>query len=64
VAVALVLLGALAALGVLLLAVLTGLGARQRGAGPLLAVVEAALFPLAWVAWYVRDVPAPGAARR
>ena len=38
------------------LAVLTGLGSRRRGAGPVVTVLSAMLFPLAWVVWYVHDV--------
>lgn len=37
------------------LAVLTATGARRRGAGIGLSVVEGVLFPIAWTAWYVKD---------
>lgn len=38
------------------LAVLTGLGSRRRGAGPVVVALSAVFFPLTWVAWYVHDV--------
>ena len=38
------------------LAVLTGMGSHRRGARAGVVVLSAALFPLAWVAWYVSDV--------
>lgn len=38
------------------LAVLTGLGSRRRGAGPVVTVLSAVFFPFAWVVWYVHDV--------
>jgi hypothetical protein len=61
----LVSLGVLAALGVVSLAVLTGLGAHRRGAGAPLVAAEAVFFPLTWVVWYCRDVgTAPYRARR
>lgn len=37
------------------LAVLTAIGARERGASPVAAVVAGAFFPVAWTVWYVRD---------
>ena len=37
------------------LGVLTGAGARRRGAGWALAVASGLLFPVTWVLWYVRD---------
>jgi hypothetical protein len=37
------------------LAVLTALGARERGAAMPVAVVAGLFFPVSWVAWYVRD---------
>lgn len=37
------------------LMVLTGLGARRRGAGPPLSVVSGLAFPVAWVVWYLRN---------
>ncbi|MXG88602.1 hypothetical protein [Nocardioides flavescens] len=48
-------LGLAAALVVLLLAVLTGLGEHRRGARASTVFVAALLFPLAWLVWYVRD---------
>jgi hypothetical protein len=47
-------LGALAAV-VVALAVLTALGAHRRGDAWPRAVVSALLFPMTWIAWYVRD---------
>ena len=46
---------ALVAAAVVGLAVLTGLGARRRGAGALATVVSGLAFPVAWTLWYVRD---------
>jgi hypothetical protein len=48
---------ALLALGFLALASLTGVGARERGAGVWLAILEGLVFPLTWAVWYVRDQP-------
>lgn len=39
--------------------VLTTLGGRRRGHDWPLAVLGGVLFPLAWVAWYVRDDTGP-----
>jgi hypothetical protein len=38
------------------LSVLTGLGSRRRGDGPVLVLLSAVFFPVAWVGWYVSDV--------
>lgn len=38
------------------LSVLTGLGSRRRGAGPVVVLLSAVFFPVAWVGWYVHDV--------
>ena len=38
------------------LAVLTGLGSRRRGGAPVVVLLSAAFFPVAWVAWYLSDV--------
>lgn len=46
---------AVPALLVMSSAVLTGVGARRRGAGWTVAILSAAFFPVAWAAWYVRD---------
>jgi hypothetical protein len=46
------------ALGVLLLVgpmALTGWGAHRRGRRPAVAVLSGLFFPVAWVAWYLRD---------
>ncbi|MDT9592537.1 hypothetical protein RDV89_05625 [Nocardioides zeae] len=51
----LVLITAVPALAVLALAVLTAIGARRRGGGWPVVVASGALFPLAWVAWYLVD---------
>lgn len=50
-------LAALAALAVVLGTpmVLTWLGQRRRGSGPVVALVASALFPVAWAVWYVVD---------
>ncbi|WP_122817720.1 hypothetical protein [Nocardioides pantholopis] len=37
------------------LAVLTGLGERRRGAAAWLSVVAGMLFPITWIAWYLKD---------
>ncbi|MDT4946953.1 MAG: hypothetical protein QOH14_3686 [Pseudonocardiales bacterium] len=44
-------LGALLGLGGL-----TGIGSRRRGDSIAVFFLAAALFPVAWTAWYVRDV--------
>jgi hypothetical protein len=48
-------LGCIAMLVPLGLGVLTGLGSHRRGAPPAVRVVSAALFPVTWVVWYVKD---------
>ena len=35
--------------------ILTVVGQSRRGHGPVSAVVAGMLFPLTWIAWYVRD---------
>lgn len=42
-------------LGLLALALLTGVGERRRGAGGALVIVAGLFFPLAWLVWYLRD---------
>ena len=37
------------------LMVLTAVGERSRGSGPLIALVAAVFFPITWAVWYVRD---------
>ena len=39
----------------LLLAVLTALGSRRRGASRPVSVLAGAAFPATWTFWYVRD---------
>jgi hypothetical protein len=46
-------LGALLGLGGL-----TGIGSRRRGDSIAVCFLAAAFFPVAWTAWYVRDVMA------
>ncbi|GAA3520241.1 hypothetical protein [Nocardioides daeguensis] len=43
------------ALGLLALALLTGIGERRRGAGGAVVVVAGLFFPLAWLVWHLRD---------
>jgi hypothetical protein len=43
------------ALGVLLLAVLTGTGEHRRGARAPVVLLAGLFFPLAWLVWYLRD---------
>jgi hypothetical protein len=51
-----VIVGLLALLAVALpLAVLTALGAHERGLSIALSAVAGALFPVTWTVWYVRD---------
>ncbi len=54
-----VIVGLLAVLAVLavalLLAVLTALGAHERGQSIALSAVAGAFFPVTWAVWYVRD---------
>ena len=40
---------------VVMMAVLTTIGSRRRGAAPVLAVLSGLFFPVTWVAWYVWD---------
>ena len=40
---------------VVLVAVVTGVGSRRRGAGWAVTALGAIFFPVAWVVWYVRD---------
>ena len=40
---------------VVMLAALTVVGSRRRGAAPALAVLSGLFFPVTWVAWYVWD---------
>lgn len=35
--------------------VLTWLGQRRRGSGPVVALVASVFFPVAWAVWYVVD---------
>lgn len=37
------------------LGVLTGIGARRRGATRPLALLAGVAYPLTWMVWYVRD---------
>lgn len=54
-----VIVGLLAVLAVLvvalMLAVLTALGAHERGQSIALSAVAGAFFPVTWAVWYVRD---------
>jgi hypothetical protein len=54
-----VIVGLLALLAVLavalLLAVLTALGAHERGQSIALSAVAGAFFPVTWAVWYMRD---------
>ncbi len=50
-----VFLPALLVLPLLLLATLTALGERRRGARGTTCLVAGLFFPVTWVAWYVRD---------
>lgn len=36
-------------------AVLTALGQRRRGRGPVVALLAGAFFPVTWAVWYVAD---------
>lgn len=38
-----------------MLAVLTAVGERRRGANRITAAASAVFFPVAWAAWYIRD---------
>lgn len=38
-----------------MMAALTAVGSRRRGAAPGLAVLSGLFFPVTWVAWYVWD---------
>jgi hypothetical protein len=47
--------GVAAAVVVLALAVLTGLGEHRRGGRAATVLAAGLLFPLAWLVWYVHD---------
>ncbi|WP_296604185.1 hypothetical protein [Nocardioides sp.] len=41
---------------VIALIALTAVGQRRRGGGLAVAAIAGVFFPVAWVAWYVRDM--------
>lgn len=41
--------------GLLSLALLTALGERRRGAGGVVVTLAGLFFPVAWLAWYLKD---------